>query len=312
MKECSRCRALIESYQCGTIATAEWIALERHTRICPECRALMQTHDQMMEAAEAAPEPSEEELTRMREGVLARLDRPRPTRGAGAFRADLRAFLRTHPIAAVPVAVLALIGAVLLGRWTATSSDRAGDGLMAELSEQAAQRLDVNGYLDNPLRYTNVSIRPRGDRLALSFDVSRHIELETDSKSPIARDVILATIVEAPLSGQRLRAIQLSPSIADDRLREALVFTLRHDPDLAVRLEALDALGRYPDGSEIREAMLQTLGNDPAVQIRFLALDYLGSRSVDPRRLRQAIDTRPLDGDAALLQRTFQLERKES
>ncbi|MEZ4649029.1 MAG: HEAT repeat domain-containing protein [Candidatus Eisenbacteria bacterium] len=312
MNECSRCQALIERYQCGEIAPDELIALEGHTRSCPDCRALMQAHDQLMELGDSVPEPTAAELSLMRGRVLAQIDSEAPGLGPSSFWNDLRAFLGAHPIAVAPAAVVVLMAAVLFGRWTASPTGAGGDTLMAELRDQAGRRLDAGEYLDNPLTYNNVSIRPRGDRFALSFDVSRHVEFEADSRSPVVRDVLLATIVEAPLSGQRLRAIQLTPSIADDRLREALVFTLRNDPDLAVRIEALDALGRYPDAPEVREAMLQILGSDPAVQVRFLALDYLSSRNIDPGLLRQAIDTRPLDGDAALRQRTFQMERRQS
>jgi len=312
MNDCTRCQAWIAGYQSGDITPEELMALEAHTRDCPECRALLSLHDDMVALGDTVPDPTPGELARMRERVSMRIEREPAAAVAGSFWADLKAFLGAHPIAAAPVAVMALAAAMLFGRWTATTTAPGDDVLMNQLAHQASMRLDAGEYLDNPLTYTNVSVRPRGDRLALSFDVCRHVEMETDGASPVARDVLLAAIVDAPMAGQRLRAIQLSPSIDDDRLRGALAFTLCNDPDLSVRLEALDALAKYPDAPEVREAMLQTLGSDPSVQVRLIALDHLAGRRVDQSILRAAITTRSLEGDAALLQRTVQLQRRES
>jgi len=205
-----------------------------------------------------------------------------------------------------------LFATSLLGRWTVQAGDVSESrALIATLERQAARRADVDGYLDNPLTYSNVSMRLRGERLSLSFDVSRHLEIETDPRSPLARDVLLASIVEAPLSGQRIRAIQVAGSTGDAGLREAVVFALRHDPDIAVRLEALETLRRAPDGPEVRAAALEALGNDPSVHLRLLALEFLEGRAVDATTLREAIGTRGLEGDAALLQRTVQMERRK-
>lgn len=248
----------------------------------------------------------------MRDGIFSRIDRPRQARVTGSFWADLKAFLGTHPVAAAPMVAMVLIGAVFLGRWSASSPNYGGDALMQELSRQAAMRQNVTEYLDNPLSYTNVSVRPRGDRLALSFDVMRHVDVETNLDSPLARDVLLATIIDGPSGGQRLRAIQLAPTVGDDSLIEALTFTMHNDPEPAVRLEALDALARHPDLPQVREALLQTLGADPSVQMRLLALDHLVGRQVDPAILQRAITTQRQDGDAALLQRAVQLQRRES
>jgi hypothetical protein len=311
MSGCGKYLDMIADYQSGDVTPEELMEMEDHAAGCADCRALLDLHAGMTALGDAAPEPTDDELAFMRAGVSRRIGAERADAAAGSFWADLKAFLGVHPMAAAPVAAMVLAAAVLFGRWTVSPAG-GGDVLMDQLALQATQRLDAGEYLDNPLTYTNVSVRSRGDRLALSFDVCRHVEMETDGASPVARDVLLAAIVDAPMAGQRLRAIQLSPTIDDDRLRGALAFTLCNDPDLSVRLEALDALAKYPDAPEVREAMLQTLGADPSVQMRLIALDHLAGRRVDPGVLRAAITTRPLEGDAALLQRTVQLQRRES
>jgi len=316
MNDCRDSRRLIADFQAGDIDADDLVTLEAHCRDCPDCRALMSTHDALLALGDSVPLPEERYFARMRDGVFERIDHPErrvpPDQGSGSFWADLRTFLNAHPMAAAPAVLAVLVTAVFLGRWSVSPSGYGGDALMHELSRQAALRQDVTQYLDNPLSYTNVSVRPRGDRLALSFDVMRHVDVETDLDSPIARDVLLATIVDGPGGGQRLRAIQLASDIDDVRLLGALTFTLHNDPELAVRLEALDALVRSADRPLVREALLHTLGADPSVQMRLLALEHLAGRRVDQETLERAITNQRQDGDAALLQRTAQLQRRES
>jgi len=311
MSDCREGRRLIAGYQTGDLDADGLVKLEDHCRDCADCRSLLRAHDALLDLGDAAPLPADRDFARMRDGVMARLDRPAGTKGTGSLWTDLRAFLGAHPVAAAPAVVLALVAAVFFGRWTAAPGDP-GDALMSELARQASLRQGVHEYLDNPLTYTNVSVRPRGDRLALSFDVQRHVDLEADLDSPLARDVLLATIVDGPGLGSRLRAMQLAPAIPDAGLREALAFILRNDPDVAVRLGALDALAHHADLPRIREALLHTLGADPSVQARLQALEHLAGRQIDPDIIRSAITTQNLDGDAALLQRAVQLQRRES
>jgi len=310
MIDCTHCRDLIADFQAGEIDTNDLVTLEAHCRECPDCRALVRTHDDLLALGESIPLPDDRHFGRMRDGVFARIDRP--AQPGGSFWSDLKAFLGAHPLAAAPAVVAVLVAMVFVGRWTVTPDGYDGDALMRELTHQAALRQDVTQYLDNPLSYTNVSVRPRGDRLALSFDVMRHVNVEADLDSPIARDVLMATIVDGSSGGQRLRAIQLAPAIGDASLVDALTFTLHNDPEPAVRLEALDALSRNPDVPQVREALLHTLSTDPSVQMRLLALEHLVGRQVDQTTLEQAITAQRQDGDAALLQRAVQLQRRDS
>jgi HEAT repeats len=309
MKDCSTYQALITRVMTGELRDDEQLALQGHCHGCPECAALLAAHEEIEGLGDTLPEITDAESAHLRDAVMSRL---RPAGPKKSFWADLRSFLNLHPMAAAPVVAVGLLAVFVLGRWSVPSMDQTGDQFMAQLNRQAATRQTLNEYLDNPLTYTNVSARPRGNRLALSFDVRRHVELETGLDSPLARDVLLAALVDDKSTGARMRAMQLAPMLRDDSLREALVFTLQNDPDLAVRMEAVDALIRYPDAPEVRDALLQTLKSDPAVQMRLVALEHLNERQVDAAVIRQAISTNELEGDAAVLQQALQWQRRES
>jgi len=86
-------------------------------------------------------------------------------------------------------------------------------------------------------------------------------------------------------------------------VKEALVFAVRRDESLAVRLKALSILKAAPPDAEIEAALLETLREDPAVQMRLEALDCLAGRQVDPELLRRVVQEQPSEDDAAVLVR---------
>jgi hypothetical protein len=148
-----------------------------------------------------------------------------------------------------------------------------------------------------------VSVRPAGNgNLDLSFDVCRRVGLVAPKDSPIATEVLMHAILEPSALGSRITAMELTGEILDPKLREALIYTLHKDPDLAVRTEALSVLGRYPYDSDIQDALLTTLREDAEVQMRLLALEYLSGKKVNMETIRRTIRERRMDSDPAVLQ----------
>jgi hypothetical protein len=200
------------------------------------------------------------------------------------------------------MAVGLVVVALLAGRWSVSQPDFDDEVLMREINQQATRQAGLIDYWDSPYSYSNVSARPTGDgNLDLSFNVSRHVRLETPMDSPIAKEVLLHAILESGAIGSQMKAMALTEEILDPGLREALVFTLHKDPNLAVRLEAMAILGRYPYDKTIQDALLTTLRNDGEVQMRLLALEYLAGKQVNMETLRRTIEAPKMDSDPAVL-----------
>ncbi len=316
MSDCQHHVEMIKAFVEGD-ADAESVHQHcQHCQTCPNCKHLLQLHSSLLNLGESMPEPGEAGLRAMREGVLAQIRHAEKPVQRRSFWSDLAIFLRAHPVAAaVPLAVLLLAAAVMLGRWSVPMPDRSlalDDRLLHEIRQQAALKQGLDEYWDAPFSYTNVALRPQANRnLALSFDACRHIELETPVDSPVASDVLLQAILEPSTLGTRMKAMQMTPQIMDDRLKDALIMTMHSDPNLAVRLEALSVLNRYPYDDAIQKALLVTLQQDQAVQMRLLALDFLTDRRVDPETIRQAIAETELEGDAAVMRHALKLQPGE-
>ncbi len=96
--------------------------------------------------------------------------------------------------------------------------------------------------------------------------------------------------------------MELTQQILDPKLKEALVFTLHNDPNLAVRTEALKVLGQYPYDAATQEALLATLREDKEVQMRLLALEYLAGKKVHMDTIRKTVEESYQESDTAVLQ----------
>lgn len=303
MNNCQEFQELLQSYVAGEISPSDLEKLHEHCRTCVDCGELMEIHAQLAGRGAAAREPGESEFADMRAAVLERIkENPTVWSRRRSWR-DFGGNIRVKPVWAVPLAAALVVISVLAGRWSAPVAPLDEDALLRDVSRQAGRQAGLIDYWDTPYSYTNVSVRPAGNgSLDLSFDVCRRVNLVTPMDSPVATDVLMHAILEPSALGSRITAMELTGEILDPRLKEALIFTLHNDPDLAVRTEAMAVLGRYPYDTDIQDALLTTLREDSEVQMRLLALEYLSGKQVNMETIRRAIRERKMDSDPAVLQ----------
>jgi hypothetical protein len=303
MSECKQWESRIRAFLAGELPPAEQARLLEHARSCAACGAVLELHRRLEDTAAAPPSPSETEFRAMRRAVLDRLEPAAASASRPSLWRDLAALFRAHPALAAGVAAVLLAAVFLTGRWSARPAAGLEDQLLGAIQAQARQEQSLAGYWDSPFVYSNVTFRPGpAGRLALSFDVTRHVSLVTAEDSPVAREVMVHAILDSSSLCPRLKAISLSEGVADERLKEALIFALHNDPSLAVRRKALAVLVRYPADPDVEAALLKTLRNDEAVQLRLEALDGLAERQADPAAIRRALPTGERPGDAAVRQ----------
>ncbi|HEX4826258.1 MAG TPA: HEAT repeat domain-containing protein [Candidatus Polarisedimenticolaceae bacterium] len=268
--------------------------LRAHAASCEHCRGLLAIHDALTEAAARMPEPDEDELDLRQVRVLRQLSRRRTGRP-----------LRFAAIAAG--IVLPFVIGLLVGR----SSDRPSSRLMDSLRAEAASNRELADVEDSPFTYSNVSFRRLpDDRVALDFDVTTHLATVDSIRSPLAREVVAQSLLNPSSVGERLKAMSFAAGGLDPTIEKAVIFALRRDENVAVRLAALTVLASRLDEEGVRSALMDALKDDPSVQVRLAALESLASRPVDRRQIREAIRTRPAPGNEALMVRLAELEKK--
>jgi hypothetical protein len=306
MSICRGYQEMIEDYLAENIPPGDRAELAEHCAICSQCAGVLEMHQNLAALGAKIPLPEKSELRDMREAVLAATgERQGSTERSGrqnGFLTDLGYLWRAYPLANGLATAAVLVCAVFLGRWNPQDNSFEADLLRQSSEWSATRQASLDDYWDSPFSFANVSVRPRGQgQLALSFDASRHVDLQVAQDSPLAREVLLHAIMAPSSFGSRLQAMEVAPQLRDELLKEALVTTMLNDPDPTVRINALAVLAQYPFDQRSEAAFIQTLRQDQDVQMRLTVLEELVRRNVNQEIIRDAVGQNDPDGTMAYL-----------
>ena len=300
MSECQRFETMIEGVVASDLEPQALSELLAHTKGCEECRRLLSIHGDLAAAAARLPEVDDADFELRQDRVLRDMHR-RPAR-------------RSVRVAAIAAGViLPFVVGLLVGRSIPARSGRVGPSsqLMDALRVEASTNHGLADVEDSPFSYSNVSYRTLpGDRVELDFDVSTHLATVESTHSPLVREVLAQSLLNPSSVGERLKAMSFAASVPESKLKQAVLFALRRDESVAVRLAALTVLVGRLDDEEVQFALMAALRDDPSVQVRLAALESLSSHRVDHRRIREAIGVQQAPGNEALMVRLAEIEKK--
>jgi len=310
VSDCERFEPTLAAYVGGEIDETGLGPLLSHCRSCEACRRMLELHRDLSDLGARAGEPDERDFAAMRARVLGEAG----TRSTGAGRrawwmrpAHLPLRFAALTAAAGLLFVLGIATDRLLTDRTASVPGN-GNGttqrLLTAMSADAASNRTLVDVEDSRFTYSNVTFRRLEEgRVSLDFDVMTHVRLVEPERSELLQDVLVQALLNPTNTGTRLKAISYAAEAMEPKIKEAMIFAVRRDESLAVRLKALEILGAEPPDAEIESALLETLREDPSVQMRLQALDLLTGRQVDPGLLRRVVEEKPSEDDAALLVR---------
>lgn len=310
MSDCERFEPTLAAYVGGEIDETRLGPLLSHCRDCEACRRMLELHRDLSDLGARAGEPDERDFAAMRARVLGQAD-SRPT-GAGRRAWWMRPAHLPLRFAALTAAagLLFVLGIATDRLLTDRTASVPGDGngttqrLLTAMSADAASNRSLVDVEDSRFTYSNVTFRRLEEgRVSLDFDVATHVRLVEPERSELVQDVLVHALLNPTSTGTRLKAISYAGEGMEPKIKEALIFAMERDENLAVRLKALSILKGAPPDEEIEAALLQTLREDPAVQMRLEALDCLADRQVDPELLRRVVEEQPSEDDPALLVR---------
>ncbi|MFC1493485.1 HEAT repeat domain-containing protein, partial [candidate division KSB1 bacterium] len=75
------------------------------------------------------------------------------------------------------------------------------------------------------------------------------------------REMMIFNLVNHPSATERMKTVNLTSSFdnLDDKIVTALLNTLNSDPNVNVRLVAIEALSRFADNPEVRQGLIQSI-----------------------------------------------------
>lgn len=133
---------------------------------------------------------------------------------------------------------------------------------------------------------SNVAVRSVGEgRVAMSFDVVRHLEIERAVSDPLVNEVLVHAILDQSSMGSRLKAVSMAASADNGKVEEALVFSMLDDPDLPVRMRALEILAEGPISDSVEQGLMKVLRHDESMQMRLLAIEVLANGGASGQRV---------------------------
>jgi hypothetical protein len=91
------------------------------------------------------------------------------------------------------------------------------------------------------------------------------------------QQVMLLSLLENPLATERLQGISMSTQLPDpdNQVIDALLMTLNDDPNINVRLVALEALTRYAHTPRVRQGLVQALAHQNAPILQLALADLM-------------------------------------
>ncbi len=247
-----------------------------HLAGCQSCRDLLDFHDDLGAAGRQLDDSPTEELAAMRARVLETIHRSAADPDAVIPFSGARP-LRSWLLPAAATIVLALLAGFMAGRRGPAAGD---EPLLAMLDARARSNNRLQEVEDSAHQLSDVTLRDLGDgRVAVGFNVVRHVELVRPGDDPLLQEVLVHALVNSSSLGSRLKAVSFAAGAGEEKVRQALILAVLHDPDLPVRLRALSVLAEQPLGRDLQEVLLQILRRDDAVQMRLLAIELLVERS---------------------------------
>jgi len=271
-------------------------ALAAHLEACDACRAEAAETRRIWEELERLPDeiPGEEMSQRFAAALEPHLDAARRRsrlgrmgepgspfgRWGAGFESWLERWLPRRPLAQAGLAAAALAAGVLIG------SGYAGQGIgLLRGGRGAANNATSRGEIGQ-LRQ---EVRSLSQLVTLSL-------LKQDSVSERLRGVSFGRHAEIGEIGE-IGEVGKIGSAGDDRVLEALLDTLGHDPDVNVRLAAVDALAPALWRPPVRDQMLAEVGaqRSPMVQIALIDLLVARDRAGSRQRLTELAASPSLD-----------------
>jgi hypothetical protein len=322
VSDCEGFESTIQAYVAGELDDTGLGPLLAHCRTCKDCRQLLELHRDLVGLASRAPEPDEGDFDALNARVLGEVARQEGTRDQRMERpaSEMPWYIPTgsfvRSAAALAAAVLLFVAGLFTDRVLTERGGTNGNGgvtnrLVTAISADAASNRELADVEDSRFTYSNVSFRGvDGDRVALDFDVTTHVELVEPVQSELVREVLVHSLLNPSSTGARLKAMSYAAGVLKPKVREALIFAMLRDENLAVRIKALTILSDRLQEPEVTAAVLATLRDDESVQMRLLALDYLAAHSVDRDQIREVIEERERPGDEALMVRLTEYEKQ--
>lgn len=139
-----------------------------------------------------------------------------------------------------------------------------------------------------------------GASLMWAWNANQQIQRLTDQVDSMNRSASLS-LLDHPSASERLRGVSWgSRALADDRIVEALLASVRHDPNVNVRLAALETLALQIDSPRVHAGLLETLPRQESPMLQVALVEILKQKNggTATSAIEELLQREDLDDDA--------------
>jgi len=301
MRDQKYIKQLIDKLISGSITESEFEQLKNRVQDYPEYADVFQAHNFISEVRFPAADPATERFSQMRQEVL-RTIRTNQTNTQSDFISDTNSWLRSFLIRPeMAVAAITLLVGFFLGRIAPVDEESISSGIMKQISFMARENTNFADSKNSPYQYSNIAFKELNNQeIALSFDVSTHLELVREKNDPLVREVIAQSLLNPTNLGTELKAISYSENMLDNKIKEALIFSMHNAPILAVRMNALQNLTKYKQDEDVKSAFVKVLKDEESVKMRLTALDYFFENKIETDTIKSIMESSDLQKSPAV------------
>ena len=260
--------------------------VDQHALRCPDCAVELKAVRNFAESMNTLPqlEVTPNLLTSARMGLQEALETTEQAGRWGRFTFDPFAWLRQVRFAPALAAGILMVGlGVGVGTGYQIGKNRVvvpgpNGGTIAD-----TQQASISGI-------RNIVQQPGSKEVQIQYDKTFPEQVSGSIDDPRIQQLLLYAAKNNYNSGLRMDSIDLlKDKPQDDRVREALIFSLRYDSNPGIRLKAEEGLAPFvKQDIRVRNAMLEALLNDNNPGVRQGAMKALENVKTDTS-VRQAL-----------------------
>jgi hypothetical protein len=291
MKNCKEYQSLLEKIIAGDINKNEHAELLQHIDSCSECTRLYSTNKALLQMNKPIDPVSKNEFNTLRLKVIEKINQQNEKSFAIKVQKIIDTMMEYFKKPEYALAAITLIVGFFLGRALPPDENGIAGGFLKQISSIAEQNTYLSDTQKSSYRFSNVSLKEMdNNKISMSFDVSTSLDFVRQKDDPLVKEILTQTMLETENVGTNLKAISYSESILDNKIKQALIYSMLNAPVTAVRLKSMEGLLKYKIDPELQEAFLKVLSEEETIKMNLLAIDYLTKNNYNADSLKSIIE----------------------
>jgi len=291
MKNCKEYIELFEKLISGNISNEDHSELQKHADSCTECAKLYSTNKMLSQIEKPIEQATENDFNNLRLKVTENIRKQHENSFSAKTKKMIDAIIIYLKKPEYALAAITLIVGFFLGRALPPDENGIASGFLKQISSIAEQNTYLSDTEKSSYRFSNVSLKEIDDNnISMSFDVSTSLDVVREKDDPLVKEVLTQTMMDPENVGSKLKAISYSKSIWDNKIKQALIYSMHNAPMTAVRLKSMEGLLKYKIDPELQEAFTKVLLDEKTIKMNLMAIDYFTKNNYNADSLRSIIE----------------------